>query len=53
LRAFLESRGHTLVVTSDKGGPNSTFERELAIVDRARLVGTGARSYAPRSAPAD
>lgn len=30
LRAFLESQGHTLVVTSDKDGPNSVFERELA-----------------------
>jgi formate dehydrogenase len=30
LRTFLESAGHTLVVTSDKDGPNSTFERELA-----------------------
>jgi formate dehydrogenase len=29
LRRFLEDRGHTLVVTSDKDGPDSTFEREL------------------------
>jgi formate dehydrogenase len=29
LRKFLESRGHTLVVTSDKEGPNSVFEKEL------------------------
>ena len=29
LRRFLESQGHTLVVTSDKDGPNSVFEREL------------------------
>jgi formate dehydrogenase len=29
LRRFLESQGHTLVVTSDKDGTNSTFEREL------------------------
>ena len=29
LRKFLESQGHTLVVTSDKDGPNSLFEREL------------------------
>ena len=29
LRKFLESQGHTLVVTSDKDGPNSVFEREL------------------------
>jgi formate dehydrogenase len=29
LRKFLEKRGHTLVVTSDKEGPNSRFEKEL------------------------
>jgi formate dehydrogenase len=30
LRKFLESRGHKLVVTSDKDGANSTLDRELA-----------------------
>ena len=30
LRGFLEERGHQLVVTSDKDGPGSVFERELA-----------------------
>lgn len=30
LRKFLEANGHTLVVTSDKDGPDSAFERELA-----------------------
>lgn len=29
LRPFLESAGHTLVVTSDKDGPDSEFERNL------------------------
>ncbi len=29
LRRFLQERGHTLVVTSDKDGPDSEFEREL------------------------
>ena len=29
LRKFLEDAGHTLVVTSDKDGPDSVFEREL------------------------
>jgi formate dehydrogenase len=29
LRSFLEERGHELVVTSDKDGPDSVFEREL------------------------
>merc|ERR550539_2255508 len=29
LRKFLESNGHTLVVTSDKDGPNSVLEKEL------------------------
>jgi formate dehydrogenase len=33
LRKFLEARGHTLVVTSDKDGPDSVFERELPGVD--------------------
>ncbi len=30
LREFLEERGHRLIVTSDKDGPDSVFERELA-----------------------
>src|ERR1700722_2990978 len=30
LRKYLEREGHQLVVTSDKDGPNSAFERELA-----------------------
>src|SRR5680860_1564142 len=29
LRTFLEERGHRLLVTSDKDGPDSVFEREL------------------------
>ncbi len=29
LRRFLEGQGHELVVTSDKDGPDSVFEREL------------------------
>jgi formate dehydrogenase len=29
LRRFLEDQGHELVVTSDKDGPDSVFEREL------------------------
>jgi len=33
LRAFLEAAGHTLVVTSDKDGPDSEFERELPDTD--------------------
>lgn len=33
LRRFLEGRGHTLVVTSDKDGPDSEFERELVNAD--------------------
>jgi formate dehydrogenase len=33
LRKYLESNGHTLVVTSDKDGPNSVFERELVDAD--------------------
>ena len=33
LRGYLESQGHTLVVTSDKEGGNSVFDRELADAD--------------------
>ena len=33
LRAFLERAGHTLVVTSDKDGPDSVFEKELPSSD--------------------
>src|SRR5687768_4376822 len=33
LRKFLEAQGHTLVVTADKDGPNSVFERELPDAD--------------------
>jgi formate dehydrogenase len=33
LRKFLESKGHELVVTSDKDGPDSVFERELPDAD--------------------
>jgi formate dehydrogenase len=33
LRRFLEAAGHTLVVTSDKEGPDSVFEQELSDAD--------------------
>ncbi len=33
LRKFLESQGHEFIVTSDKDGPNSVFERELPDAD--------------------
>ena len=33
LRQFLEEQGHTLVVTSDKDGPDSVFEHELPDAD--------------------
>ncbi len=33
LRRYLEGAGHTLVVTSDKDGADSTFERELPDAD--------------------
>jgi formate dehydrogenase len=33
LRKYLEDAGHTYVVTSDKDGPDSVFERELADAD--------------------
>jgi formate dehydrogenase len=33
LRDYLESAGHELIVTSDKDGPDSVFERELVEAD--------------------
>ncbi|KTD10998.1 NAD+-dependent formate dehydrogenase [Legionella gratiana] len=33
LRQFLESQGHQFIVTSDKEGPNSIFEKELPDAD--------------------
>ena len=33
LRKYLEGNGHKFVVTSDKDGPNSVFERELVDAD--------------------
>lgn len=33
LRRFLEAEGHELIVTSDKDGPDSVFERELFDAD--------------------
>ena len=33
LRKYLESNGHKFVVTSDKDGPGSVFERELPDAD--------------------
>ena len=33
LRTFLEERGHELIVTADKDGPDSVFERELPGAD--------------------
>jgi len=33
LRSFLEDRGHTFVVMSDKDGPDSVFEKELVDAD--------------------
>ena len=33
LRPFLEANGHRLIVTSDKEGPDSVFERELPNAD--------------------
>ena len=33
LRKFLEEQGHTLIVTSDKDGPDSVLEKELPDAD--------------------
>jgi formate dehydrogenase len=38
LRQWLESKGHTLVTTSDKEGANSTFDKEL--VDAEVIITT-------------
>ena len=38
LRKYLESLGHTFVVTADKDGPKSVFERELLDAQRATLI---------------
>jgi formate dehydrogenase len=48
LRKFLESRGHKLVVTSDKDGPNSRLARE--IVDAEVLI---SQPFWPAYATAD
>ena len=36
LRKFVEGLGHNLVITSDKDGVDSTFERELIDADVVR-----------------
>jgi len=46
IRKWLEDRGHTLVTTSDKEGPNSVFEKEL--VDAEIIITT---PYAPLPLP--
>ena len=33
VKKFLEGKGHTFVVTSDKDGPDSVFEKELPDAD--------------------
>jgi formate dehydrogenase len=33
LRSYLEDLGHTFIVTSDKDGPDSVFEKELPDTD--------------------
>src|SRR5437868_6209567 len=33
LRKFLEGEGHNFIVTTDKDGPNSVFEKELVDAD--------------------
>jgi len=44
LRKYLESHGYEFVVTSDKDGPNSVFERELAdteiVISQPLLAGS-------------
>ena len=45
LRSFLEERGHQLTVTSDKDGPDSVFERELAEALRVGCAEIGELLY--------
>ena len=49
LREFFESQGHKLIVTADKDGPNSVFERELPDAEGGAHGGDlGARTSKPR-----
>ena len=50
LRKFLESQGHSLVVTSDKDGPDSVFEHELVGCRDRDLAAFLARLFDRRSA---
>ena len=47
LRKFLEDRGHTYVVTDDKEGANSQFEKELPDADVVSAP-CKSSSHAPR-----
>ena len=40
LREFLESRGHTYVVTDDKEGPDCEFEKHIPDADIVRAFQT-------------
>jgi formate dehydrogenase len=51
LRPYLTPRGDTFIITSDRDGPESVFEKELPdadIPDARRLAGAGAHSYTVR-----
>jgi formate dehydrogenase len=48
LRKFLEGLGHTFIVTSDKEGPNSAFERALPD-GRSSSHSPSGRRISPRS----
>ena len=52
LREFLEGRGHTLVVTSDKDGATSAFERELPDAEIVISHRSGRLPYRKRIAKA-
>ena len=47
LRRFLEAQGHTLIVTADKDGPNSIFERELVAEHVVMMILALVRNYIP------
>ncbi len=51
LRQYLEAAGHTLVVTSDKEGPDSVFDRELADADVVISQPSGRPTSPPSASP--
>ena len=51
LRNFLEGRGHTLVVTADKDGASSVFDRELPTPRSSSRSRSGPPTSPPNGSP--